>query len=160
MSGSQIKIELQGFEVVKDALRDLQERGRSLGPVLKEIGEHMLESTQERFDAEKDPEGQAWAPLSEATKKRISEFSGKTRGDGKILTDGRRLRDFIAYQVGDDVLRVGTDAVYGAIHQLGGEAGPTAHRVFIPARPYLGFSDADAMYAIDVICDHLMDGKA
>ncbi|MBF0139803.1 MAG: phage virion morphogenesis protein [Magnetococcales bacterium] len=159
MAGTQIKFEIRGLEAVQNALQDLQARGRSLGPALKEIGEHMVESTQDRFDAEQDPDGRTWAPLAEATKKRISEFNGKTpRGGEHILRDSRYLRQSITYQVAGDELRVGTIAVYGAIHQLGGEAGPTAHRVSIPARPFLGVSDADQEYALEVIRDHLLEG--
>ncbi|MBF0602945.1 MAG: phage virion morphogenesis protein [Nitrospirae bacterium] len=159
MAGTQIKFEIHGLEAVQNALRDLQERGRSLGPALKEIGEHMIESTQSRFDAEQDPDGNAWAPLAEATQARISEFNGKKpRGGDHVLRDSRHLRNSIAYRVAGDELRVGTIAVYGAIHQLGGEAGPTAHRVFIPPRPFLGVSDADQEYALEVIRDHLLEG--
>ena len=35
---------------------------------------------------------------------------------------------------------IGTDAVYGAIHQFGGEAGRKDKRTNLPARPFLGIT--------------------
>ncbi|MBF0415604.1 MAG: phage virion morphogenesis protein [Magnetococcales bacterium] len=151
MAGTHINVEMHGIDVVQDMFRQMRERSRHLDTAMKEVGEHMLESTQERFDAEKDPDGNKWAPHSEVTKKR--------RGGGKILTDTGRLRhNSISYRVEGDTLIVGANAVYAAIHQLGGEAGRKSHRVMIPARPYLGFSGGDRQYAMDTIRDYIVEG--
>jgi phage virion morphogenesis protein len=45
---------------------------------------------------------------------------------------------------------VGTNRVYAAIHQLGGQAG-RGRKVTIPARPYLGVSAADRVRILAVL---------
>ncbi|MBF0150314.1 MAG: phage virion morphogenesis protein, partial [Magnetococcales bacterium] len=53
--------------------------------------------TQDRFDAQKDPQGKPWLPLSNATKER--------KRIDKILTESSRLRDSISCQAGSDEVR-------------------------------------------------------
>lgn len=130
---------------------DLAQTADDLTPAMRAIGEYLITATQDRFDAQKDPQGIPWLPVSEDTKKR--------KRIDKILTESSRLRDSISYQAGPDEVRVGTNTPYAAIHQLGGEAGPK-RAINIPARPYLGLSDADLDLAAEIIRDHLMQSVA
>lgn len=113
-----------------------------LQPLYRSIGEFLLLRTDERFQAEKAPDGTPWAPLSPATlaqksTDKILQESG-TRGG---------LRGSIAYDATDERLRVGTNKVYGRVHQrgIGRRSFVETRRSFaaIPARPYLGTSKRD-----------------
>ncbi len=130
----------------------------------EEIGEYMVgEAVPERFETETAPDGTPWQPLSPATL--VSQYQGRGRGRKttkrgrggevetagfarfrgrkKILQDmGRRggLLGQVAYRAEDGRVSIGSNKVYARIHQLGGEAG---RGVTIPARPYLGLSDAN-----------------
>jgi phage virion morphogenesis protein len=129
-----------------------------------EIGAHLVSSVQQRFKRGVDPDGNAWEPLSDATmyarigggKARKKDGSLKVGAMRKlanmaILVDRGHLRDSITYQAESDGVVVGSNQVYAAIHQLGGEAGRRSARVRIPARPYLGLSADDRDQVMDII---------
>jgi phage gpG-like protein len=71
-------------------------------------------------------QGPGWLPL-------------KSR-KGKILQDTGHLRDSISYKVQPSNLLIGTEVVYGRIHNRGGWAG-RGRKTFIPKRTYLWWSD-------------------
>lgn len=141
-----------------------------------DIGEHLLNATDERFEAERAPDGTAWAPLSPATL--VSQFEGRgktkkafkqrtrggefqvTAGFGRFLEQKKILQDKgvrgglrgdVSYLAEDGRVEVGFSRVYGRIHQLGGEAGRKSAPVTIPARPILGLSDDDEVVIADII---------
>ena len=146
MSGVSLQIDLQGEEAIATALANLAHRASHLEPALKDMGEHFMRSIDERFDAQKSPDGQPWEPNKPATlaKKRRPE----------ILTESKRLRDSIVYNVEDGGLEIGTNVIYGAIHQLGGQAG---RGVTLPERPYLGVSDDDRDAILEIASDYLAE---
>lgn len=161
------------FSVQDEAARQMLARQAELpgSELMSRIGEYLLASTQARFKTQTAPDGTPWAPLKPAYKRR------KKYNQDKVLTLRGYLRSGIRYQVeGQDTVRVGTNAVQGAIHQFGGpiqkpartatvryrsEAGRIlfagrkhanatakqvsipAHQTNMPARPYLGLSNAD-----------------
>lgn len=181
MRGEGFTIEVRDAEVTR-ALVLLAARGRNLRPALKEIGEHMLNSTEENFAAEGRPE--KWAPLSPRTKQR--------KKGTKILTERQRLRRSIHYAAGSRSLTWGTNVKYAAIHQLGGEVERYArsttayfkvnaktgqsrfakkgkanfsqrvtigqHTTQLPARPFLVVQDADRVEILSILTDHLEGG--
>ena len=75
-------------------------------------------------------------------------------GRGKILLDTGHLRGSITYKASRTGVRVGTNVVYGRIHQLGGKAG-RGKKVKIPARPYLVVHDADRRYIGTAITQYI-----
>lgn len=100
------------------------------------IGALLESSTKERIATEKTgPEGEPWAEWSEAY-----AATRQTR-HSLLIDDGNPgLLESIQNYSSGPVAEVGTNLVYGAIHQFGGaDAGKPA----LPARPYLGVSDAD-----------------
>ena len=137
-----------------------------------DIGEHLLNSTDERFEAERAPDGTAWAPNSPATL--VSQYKSRGRGrrefkrgkggsveltagfsrflqSKRILQDkGVRggLRGDISYRADNGSVALGVTKLYGRIHQLGGEA---ARGVVLPARAYLGVSDDDRQVIAGII---------
>lgn len=155
---------------IRHALERLQARAARLRPAFLEIGEHLLQTTEERFRTERAPDGSPWAPLHPATRAR--------KRHPKILTERGRLRGSIVYRASDKRVEIGTNVLYAAIHQLGGRTRPhpirprrkkalawpgARHPVrgvqhpgsLIPARPYLGLSAADRREVVRIIHDHL-----
>jgi phage virion morphogenesis protein len=139
-------------------------RDRALTEVaLKNVGELVVRQTRERFAGQKAPDGTPWVPLN-------SLYAAAKHGPG-ILRESGQLRDSIVWQMeGDATLRVGTNKVYGRIHQLGGTIVPRTARalafrlggklviaraVTIPARPYLGVSTGNAEAILGVLEDHI-----
>lgn len=94
------------------SLERLQLMGGNLRSFWLSVGEYMLRATDERFSKEKDPDGKDWEKLNERYRRR--------KKGPKILTERHRLRRSIAYRASERELLVGTNVVYGAIHQLGG----------------------------------------
>lgn len=142
MAGVNIQID---DRAVREALERLARTGADLSAPLAVIGEKLLRSHKDRFDRQQDPEGKPWAPLSEKYRAR------KKRNQGKILVLDSYLKDLLRYQVeaGGTQLRLGTDRIYGATHQLGD---PKRN---IPARPFLGLSESDRRMVVDVLNKYL-----
>ena len=140
-----INIELDDTSV-QAAFNRLIKVGRDLAPAMQDIGEHLLGSTRERFNDQQEPDGKPWAPLSEVTVRR------KQKNTDKILTERGYLRGTLAYRADRQEVRVGSTRIYAPTHQFGakkGAFGRTRHGApipwgDIPARPFLGVSDADA----------------
>ena len=130
-------------------------------PVMRMIGTGLQTSTHDRFDDETAPDGSKWAPLNPV-------YASTKRGAGILRESAMRggLQGSITYAAGRSEVRVGTNKVYGAIHQGGGVIRPKngdrlvfrmggklvkARSVTITARPYLGISADDEVMILDVI---------
>ena len=161
-------------EVIK-ALDRLHAKARRLAPAFKNIGEVLLRSTQDRFNRQVGPDGHRWQRLTDASK---ASKAAKGQNPRKILTGRGYLADSIRYQANDAGVRIGTNRIYGAIHQLGGKTKPHVIRPKnkkalawpggrhparavnhpgseIPARPFLGLSRQDRDRVLEVVSDHL-----
>jgi len=144
MAGSALRLDVRYDDrQVMRALRRLQDAAGDLSPALRDIGERLLISHDERFRAQVDPEGNPWQALTDKYKAR------KKRNPNKILIRAVKLKNSLDYQLEGESLRFGTPLVYGATHQFGDpERG-------IPARPFLGISDGDRSVILDILQDHL-----
>jgi phage virion morphogenesis protein len=113
----------------------------------KNVGEHLLNSVKDNFEAETAPDGTRWKALSQTTRDLRSRKYGNA--PITILRASGDLMNSINMQASDTDVRIGSSLVYAAIHQFGGDAG-RGKKVTIPARPYLGLSatDEDEMVAI------------
>ncbi|MGQ0700387.1 MAG: phage virion morphogenesis protein [Panacagrimonas sp.] len=143
------------------ALAELRKRGTDPSPVLRSIGEYLLRVHDQRFRDQRDPDGNPWAPLSEAYKKT------KKRNADKVLSLDGFLRR-LTYQVDADGLSLGTNRVYGAIHQFGASKGQFGRGTYesrkggfpipwgtIPARAYLGINAENVSYIAQELTDYL-----
>ncbi len=123
---------------------------RRLAEGLAQIGGLIESQTRERFTTKIAPGGEPWAPWSERY------AASRRRGHSLLVAEGH-LRDSIMWELDADELRVGSNLVYAAIHQFGGtpdmHPGPAA----IPARAYLGLSDADVVEIEDEL-EHWIAG--
>ncbi|HEY9212070.1 MAG TPA: phage virion morphogenesis protein [Ancylobacter sp.] len=150
----------------------LADRAEDVSGGLRNVGEALLITLDDRFDTQTDPQGRAWAPLAATT----VMLRG---GGGHILTVSRRLRSSANYQVGGNILQVGVNAPpydtvnqFGSTHEIRAKNGKAlkvpvigaggfgfaflkAVIVTIPARPYVGFGPRDEEAARDAIEDWL-----
>ncbi|MXY06033.1 MAG: phage virion morphogenesis protein [Gammaproteobacteria bacterium] len=153
-----INLDIDDAEVL-DAFNRILRAGQDMEPVMRDVGEALLNSTRERFNSQTAPDGSPWAPLSETTKQR------KKRNRDKVLTEHGDLRRDISYRVGPDFVEVGSSRIYGGTHQFGAERGAYGETFRgspipwgdIPARPFLGVSDDDARAIDEIVIDHLAD---
>ena len=145
--------------MIKITLNDTQavKKLQSIAAKLKEprrlhavLGEELKKIHDKRFQAEKDPNGKPWTPLSDVTLKRKRK-RGKSL---KILRQDGNLANKTAYNILDDGVEFGSPEVYAALHQFGGKAGK-GHNVSVPARPWLGVGKEDEYYLLKKAAAHL-----
>lgn len=175
-------IELDDAEV-RAALRRVIDRGRDLRPVLLSIGETLSESTKERFRTGTAPDGTPWAPNSEVTELRnLRRSKGSLRKDGGLTAKGaqrlaakrpligesKSLSTLIGYQVDGDSVLIGSPMIYAGTHQFGARKGQFGRNRRggpipwgdIPARPFLGVSDADRDEVVQLLIEYVEDAWA
>lgn len=136
------RVELDATEAL-EGLTELLGRIADPEPAFAELGEHLLISTRERFDAQQAPDGTPWAPLSPRYAAR------KPKNEDKILVLDGFLLDLMRYQADASGLAFGTDRVYGAAHQFG------RPEINLPAREFLGLSADDAEAAVEIFTDYV-----
>jgi len=157
--GIDVEIEL-GDELTR-ALRRAAELAVDLSAPMQEIAVHLAATTDDRFEAERGPDGVPWKQTE-----RTRENPGE-----KILQLSGMLRGAVQPDWGADYAAAGVEAsggpaVYAATHQFGATivpraagalsfAGRIVAKVVIPARPFLGFDEVNRAFALDAIADHL-----
>lgn len=125
MAGVQLRVDLERQDLSELAAR-LRRLGGSLRGPLAAAGELLRSQAVEAFETEASPGGTAW-----------SESGRAAREGGQTLSDTGDLKNSLDTAVFPDRVEVGSNKVYSAIHQFGGEAGPRSRRVMLPARPFL-----------------------
>lgn len=129
------------------ALAEAARRGEDMTPLMDAIGMGLEASTVERFnETSRAPDGTPWKPS-------IAADEGR-----RTLVQRGHLRDSITHRAGPRSVRVGTNVLYAAVHQLGaviraktarglvfriGREWRRVREVRIPARPFLGVSAED-----------------
>jgi len=134
LAGAEIRLTIDD-RALRARLLALQSKLADTSQAMSEIAEVMLIGVHDRFDSETAPDGGRWKAHSAATVARRG-------GRATILRERGRLIGSIHPASDRTSARVGTNLVYGAIHQFGGRTG-RGHAAAIPARPYLGFSAED-----------------
>jgi phage virion morphogenesis protein len=145
-------------KAVGDCLRQLIRLGVNLAPVMRDIAVYGESATTNRFMiTQTGPDGQKWKPS-----RRVTDAKGK----GLTLVDSGMLVKTISSGFSADYAEWGVNRVYAAIHQFGGVIRPKKaralrfraggktifrHAVTLPARPYLGLSDADRDEILTII---------
>lgn len=134
-------------------------------PLFANIREYLLRVHRQRFQDQKAPDGTPWQALSPSYQKRKRENSDR------ILYLRGYLANTLRGVIDDNGLAFGTDRVYGAIHQFGGtiqhkarasrrsnfaqDATIGKHETRTPARPWLGTSDENDNYILEMTRDYL-----
>ena len=142
MAGARLKVEFKDKPVL-DMLDQLVAKGNNVRPALLEMGEYLLQSTEQRFVDQRDPDGRPWEPLNADYRSR------KKRNQHLIMVLNGYLSGSLRYQAGASSLELGTNSIYAATHQFGDDERG------IPARPFLGISKADETEIIEILHDYL-----
>lgn len=147
MSDEPIEIKIDNKKVEK-ALLEIAQKTSNLRPLMKNIAGIMADSTEENFKVEGQPK---WKDLSEKTK-----TARKKSGHypGQILQVSGQLALSVTTQYDDTSVVIGSNKVYAAIHQLGGQAGKNK-KTIISARPYLKLTDDDFDEIISIVEKYL-----
>lgn len=150
MAGSFVQVQVRGKTQISQALNKLIQNTNNVEPALAEIGECLLESTQQRFVDMQAPDGTPWEELSETT------LSRKNRTD-RILTESGTLADTLNYQISNNELSLGSNMEYAAMHQFGGTTSPFSAfpNQEIPARPFLGIAPFERAEILDILNHHI-----
>lgn len=150
-----IQVEVDDAEI-RRVLQRLIDAAINPRPALLEIGEDLIDSTKKRFGSESGPDGVPWARNAPSTVKRKGRDQPLT-GSGKDSKG--TLMDQINYQLfGNDTLEVGSPTVYAAMQQFGGAKAQFPHLWGdIPARPFIGISDADEEEIINTFNKYLQN---
>lgn len=144
MSGIKLDFKIDDL-VAQNALQSIEKFNAY--SMFDEIGQYLTSEATQRFKDSVDPEGNTWE---------ISERA-KTEG-GKTLVDFAHLRDSLthfAYIDGTGVEQ-GSDMIYAAIHQFGGETGRNKATTLV-ARPFLGITDDDDSEINAIVEDFLRE---
>ena len=153
------------MDPIQSALNAIAAIGARPQAVLESIGNELHDRTVQRMDQGVDPDGIRWE--SYAALNPLYEQDKKT---DHILIESGALRADIHSEVEGNALLVGTNLIYGAIHQFGGLIQPKGalqlsfvmggelfhvDNVHIPARPYLGLGVGDEAAIIDRLDEFL-----
>lgn len=177
-----MRVELEVDSAKATALLSRLERaGLNPRPVLLAIGERLAESTTERFQTGRAPDGARWAPNAMSTlQSYLSRFASSYSKDGSLSSKGvgrvmgkkpligesRSLSTTINYRAaGDNAVEIGSPMEYAAVQQFGAKKGSfgTTRRGApipwgdIPARPFLGVSNEDWVEIEQMVEDYLAD---
>lgn len=175
-----IKIEVSDTEAKAQFAR-LREAVSDLRPLMQALGEHLAETTKQRFETSTDPDGKPWAPNAPATYERyLGKYKGGFGKDGRLNRAGaeramgkkplvgetRALSTTISYRAGSDFVEIGSPMLYAAVQQLGAKkhsfSGGRTPWADIPARPFIGLSAADRAWMLDQVArtlDRATDGR-
>lgn len=158
-----IRVDFNNAPVFR-SLAAARDRLADLTPVHQDIGEFVIESTKARFRRSEAPDGTRWQPKKPAT---IARY--KTRGDGDrpdpLIGPSKRLGTEISYAASRGGVEIGSALEYSAVMQRGARKGAFGNDAAgrplpwgdIPARVWLGLSDADERTILDIVDEHLAD---
>ena len=162
MAGNRMGVTFDG-KAATASLRGLLAGIENPAPLLAQLGEYTLRTTRARFKSQTAPDGTAWAALQPWYKKE------KSQNKNRVLTLRGYLRGQLVSQVvGGKSVEVGSNLIYAAVHQFGSARPQNLERLqrrhkkefiaretTIPARPYLGLSDADRNELVERTLDWL-----
>lgn len=151
MAGAHYAIDIDD-DAIRKSLNTLLKKGTDLTPAFASIGEDLLISHHQRFIDHPPPDGEAWAPLSDATK------AMKQKNVDSILVLNRILSSTLNYHPSPTDLLFGSPLVYAATHQFGRITSATSMipNAVIPAREFLGVDNRDKATILDTLSDYLM----
>lgn len=138
MSGAHIELD---STLIQQHLAELNRKLGNLSLPMLSYGEYLNRKTQSHFVANEDPFGNPW--------ERLSENYEKPYNQEKILTLDGHLSGEMTINPHADGLEFGSNMEYAAVHQYGFDGGG------IPARPFLGFNEADKQELVDTVVDFL-----
>ncbi|WP_276681276.1 phage virion morphogenesis protein [Thalassolituus oleivorans] len=136
---------------VRSAIQAVYDALGNVDPMLKEIGEVLIDSTKDRFNTETSPDGTKWEANSTVTllnyagrfkTKQVARIRNKKAGTGET----KQLRTQIFYNVSNGELELGSPMIYAGTFHYGAKKGQYGKRTpwgDIPSREFLGLSEDD-----------------
>ena len=156
-----VQIRARGLDRIVPFFDALEDKVSDLSPLMERIGVYLEQSTDLRFEREREPSGRFWKKSI-----RARETGGTT------LSDSGRLRGSITSNATASEVEVGTNVLYAGIHQFGGTIRAkgkalaftlpgiglvTVKQVVIPARPFLGLTKVDEEEVVGLAEDYLVE---
>lgn len=157
MSAFQIQID---DAAIAATLNRLQAAGQNLTPILKAIGEGVMERTKRRFGSTTGPDGVPWRANARSTIEAFIREKGgmgkrgiNKKGQGRAMSkkplaghSGDLARQFHV-AVSGNTLTVGSSMEYAAMQQFGGKKSQFPNLWGdIPARPFLPVTASGDLY--------------
>ncbi|BFI48124.1 MULTISPECIES: phage virion morphogenesis protein [Yersinia pseudotuberculosis complex] len=123
---------------IVNAFKRLQALGQDTTPITRAIAAVLASESEDAFANESDPTtGKKWAPLTDNYKARLAK-KGKT---GNML---QRSQGGLAMSLSTEYdavsAAIGTNKIYGPLHQWGGLSHMAPGPAAVPAREYMGLS--------------------
>ena len=147
-----IRVELKEDEI-STALARVSRALTDTTDLMRDIGDDMVQATQDRLKSGRSPDGSPFAPRSQAT---INHYDRLKRTYGGPLYYSGMLYNEISFAAGPDFVEWGSDRPYAAMMQFGGSKGDYPHLWGnIPARPFLGISEEDRTNILATITEWL-----
>jgi len=143
VSGLNLKFEYSDFGMSRK-FQQLAARYSDMTPLMDRLGRSIHDQTVARFTSNIGPDGNAWPP---------SERVLQAQGQAKTLVKSAALKQSLTWEPSARAVQIGTNVIYAAIHQAGGQAG-RGLSVTLPARPYLGLSAEDERDNMDIVSDY------
>ena len=141
-----------------------------IAPLMQDIGEYMVKSTNDHFASGSDPDGKPWAPRTQTTLDAYAARKDKP-GPRPLIGPTKSLSGTISYEAGADDVSWGSNMIYAAVQQFGAEAGAFGARMGvnkkgrrffmpipwgnIPARRFLGVGKEDQAALIEIVEEYL-----
>ena len=138
---------------VQQVLNDFIAGLGNTGPLMRAIGEDIIAASRRSFESSTSPDGEPWAPNTEATYlSYLGHYTSSSRKDGKLSSRGadramskkpligqsRDLSRQFHYNLSGDMLTVYNSMVYAAMQHFGGQKSEFPHLWGdIPARPIM-----------------------
>jgi len=149
-----LKFNEDGFEL---RMKQLETQLSDLSPVMQDLGELLVQSTQDRMLQGQQPDGKPFAPRSQTTLARYAAHG--FRFGPQPLNKSGEMRQQLHYQASSAGVSWGSNAIQAAVMQFGAQKGafgtyegkgfgdttPAISLPWgnIPARPFLGVSEGD-----------------
>ena len=151
---------------LEQSISDTMGRMTDLSGAWDVVGEVVLGAVEDRFQAQGEPTG--WPGLKDGTKegRRVGSAAARAAGKGpQMLQDTGRLKSSITAEKGSgyyeerssDELVIGTNVVYAAIHNFGGQAGRN-RATTIPQREFTNMLPEDVDEIAATIDDYIKQG--
>jgi phage virion morphogenesis protein len=141
-----LQLTIQGDAEVERRLASMQQPDWE--KLMTRVGARVERQVRVRITKERSsPDGTPWPEWS-------ARYAESREGGQDLLQDSGALVDGLGYLVQGKSVEVGTNTLYAAHHQFGSEKS-SGRGSGIPARPYLGISDANRDELELVIADWL-----
>lgn len=136
---------------VRAALERMLAGVTDMSQVMTDIAEYLAEATKARFATGKAPDGEAWAPKSPATLAAYGARKSNRVDTRPLFGPTGMLNSQIHHDHGSDFASISSNLIQSAVMQWGAAKGAfgttkTGSSIpwgDIPARPFIGISEAD-----------------